>query len=165
MYNAFIYNATLLKDSYNAHFWDEAQGMYRDNATTTLTPQDANSMAVLFNLTDSDTKKKRISDGLRKAWNNLGPVPPELPDTISPFISGIEVRATFDLFLHCVDPIESCSFKHISRQATMRGRLILCIEPGDTCSTPTSASKARFSRVSPPTGLLRKSCLFIGSSY
>ncbi|KAF9040032.1 Six-hairpin glycosidase [Panaeolus papilionaceus] len=96
VYNAFIYNATLLKDSYNAHFWDEAQGMYRDNATTTLTPQDANSMAVLFNLTDSDTKKKRISDGLRKAWNNLGPVPPELPDTISPFISGIELQAHFE---------------------------------------------------------------------
>ncbi|PPR00991.1 hypothetical protein CVT24_000284 [Panaeolus cyanescens] len=94
--NAYQYNATLLKDSFNRYFWDEAQGMYRDNLTTTLTPQDANSMAVLFNLTDSDTKKKRISDGLRKAWNNLGPIPPELPDTISPFISGLELQAHFE---------------------------------------------------------------------
>jgi hypothetical protein len=59
-----------------------------------LHPQDANSFAVVFNLTDSPDKNKRVSEGLQKNWNALGPVAPELPDTISPFISGFEVRAS-----------------------------------------------------------------------
>lgn len=67
--------------------------MYRDNDTTTLCPQDANSFAVLFNLTTSD-QASSISAGLAKNWNDLGPIAPELPDTISPFISGFEVRLT-----------------------------------------------------------------------
>lgn len=66
-------------------------GMYRDNTSTTLTPQDANSLAVLFNVTLNDTQKELISEGLERNWVELGPVPPELPDTISPFISGFEV--------------------------------------------------------------------------
>lgn len=65
--------------------------MYRDNQTTTLCPQDANAFAVLFNLTTSQEQKQLVSDGLTKNWNSLGPVAPELPDTISPFISGFEV--------------------------------------------------------------------------
>lgn len=64
--------------------------MYRDNDTTTLCPQDANSFAVLFNLTNA-TQANSISKGLQKNWNDIGPVAPELPDTISPFISGFEV--------------------------------------------------------------------------
>ncbi|KXN90379.1 hypothetical protein AN958_04248 [Leucoagaricus sp. SymC.cos] len=88
-------NATALKGRFNQAFWDEAAGLYKDNLTTTLHPQDANSFAVVFNLTDSDDKKQRVSEGLQKNWNALGPVPPELPDTISPFISGFELQAHF----------------------------------------------------------------------
>jgi hypothetical protein len=65
--------------------------MYVDNTTTALTPQDANSFAVVFNLTMSLEQVASISKGLQKNWNDLGPVAPELPDTISPFISGFEV--------------------------------------------------------------------------
>ncbi len=84
-------NATALKAKYNKAFWVESAGMYRDNLTTTLYPQDANSFAVLYNLTLSDDQKVAVSEGLEKNWNDLGPVVPELPDIISPFISGFEV--------------------------------------------------------------------------
>ncbi len=73
----------------------ESAGMYRDNLTTTLYPQDANSFAVLYNLTLSDDQKVSVSEGLEKNWNDLGPVAPELPDTISPFISGFEVSERY----------------------------------------------------------------------
>ena len=39
-------NATSLKEKFNEVFWVDELGMYRDNDTTTLCPQDANSMAV-----------------------------------------------------------------------------------------------------------------------
>ncbi|EJD39434.1 glycoside hydrolase family 78 protein [Auricularia subglabra TFB-10046 SS5] len=89
-------NASALKAVFNSVFWDDAQGMYRDNASTTLCPQDANSFAVLFNLTTSLAKAQRVSAGLTRNWNELGPVAPELPDTISPFISGFELQAHFE---------------------------------------------------------------------
>ncbi|KAK0451160.1 Six-hairpin glycosidase [Desarmillaria tabescens] len=89
-------NATALKAKYNEAFWVESARMYRDNLTTTLYPQDANSLAVLYNLTLSDDQKVAVSEGLQKNWNDLGPVSPELPDTISPFISGFELQAHFE---------------------------------------------------------------------
>lgn len=73
--------------------------MYVDNTTTTLTPQDANSLAVLYNITVSHEQALSISKGLRKNWNELGPVAPELPDTISPFISGFEVKHVDNVLL------------------------------------------------------------------
>ncbi|RPD52570.1 Six-hairpin glycosidase [Lentinus tigrinus ALCF2SS1-6] len=89
-------NATALKVRYNNVFWLPSAGMYRDNDTTTLCPQDANSMAVLYNLTTSPQQAASVSEGLTKNWNDLGPVAPELPDTISPFISGLELQAHFE---------------------------------------------------------------------
>ncbi|EIN05763.1 Six-hairpin glycosidase [Punctularia strigosozonata HHB-11173 SS5] len=89
-------NATALKAAFNGAFWDEGQGMYVDNTTTTLAPQDANSFAVLFNVTDEEEKKALVSAGLERNWNELGPVAPELPDTISPFIGGFELQAHFE---------------------------------------------------------------------
>ncbi|KDR78125.1 hypothetical protein GALMADRAFT_94657 [Galerina marginata CBS 339.88] len=93
---AWAKNATALKQTFNNAFWLESAGMYRDNQTTTLCPQDANSFAVLYNLTTSTSQAKRVSDGLQKNWNAIGPVAPELPDTISPFISGFEIQAHFE---------------------------------------------------------------------
>jgi hypothetical protein len=75
--------------------------MYRDNATTALCPQDANSFAVLFNLTLTPAQKARVSAGLTANWNAIGPVAPELPDTISPFIAGFEVREWVVVCLMC----------------------------------------------------------------
>ncbi|KAF5329398.1 hypothetical protein D9619_009233 [Psilocybe cf. subviscida] len=93
---AWANNATALKQTFNNAFWVPSLGMYRDNQTTTLCPQDANAFAVLFNLTTSQEQKQLVSDGLTKNWNSLGPVAPELPDTISPFISGFEIQAHFE---------------------------------------------------------------------
>ncbi|KAJ7033596.1 Six-hairpin glycosidase [Mycena alexandri] len=92
---AWTRNATTLKANFNNAFWVEELGMYRDNVTTTLCPQDANSFAVLFNITDSPEQAASVSRGLEQNWNDLGPVAPELPDTISPFISGFELQAHF----------------------------------------------------------------------
>ncbi|KAI1795457.1 Six-hairpin glycosidase [Ganoderma leucocontextum] len=89
-------NATNLKGRFNDVFWLPSAGMYRDNDTTTLCPQDANSMAVLYNLTTSPKQADSVSKGLTQNWNDLGPVAPELPDTISPFISGLELQAHFE---------------------------------------------------------------------
>ena len=89
--SAWSTNASALKQRFNDVFWLASEGMYRDNDTTTLCPQDANSMAVLYNLTQTPEQAASVSEGLTKNWNDLGPVAPELPDTISPFISGLEV--------------------------------------------------------------------------
>lgn len=88
-------NATTLKAVYNEAFWLSDRGMYRDNETTTLCPQDGNSLAVVFNLTESAEQATAVSDGLTENWGVYGSVSPELPDTIAPFIGGFEVQAHF----------------------------------------------------------------------
>lgn len=84
-----------LKSCFNNALWDSGAGLYRDNTTTTLHPQDGNSLALLYNLTLKDTQDATISAGLEKNWNSIGPVTPELADTISPFVSGLELLAHF----------------------------------------------------------------------
>ncbi|KAF9523611.1 Six-hairpin glycosidase [Crepidotus variabilis] len=88
-------NASSLKTTFNNAFWVKETGLYRDNSSTALSPQDANSFALLYNLTTPE-QAKLVSAGLEKNWNDLGAVAPELPDTISPFISGFEVQAHFE---------------------------------------------------------------------
>jgi glycogen debranching enzyme len=88
---AYAANASALKATFNDAFWDDNAGMYKDNLTTTLHPQDANSYAVLYNLTNSQDQVERISEGLTQNWNDIGAVCPELPDIIAPFIGGFEV--------------------------------------------------------------------------
>ncbi|KAG5340251.1 hypothetical protein C0989_002353 [Termitomyces sp. Mn162] len=88
--------ASTLKTAFNAEFYLPSRGMYRDNTSTTLCPQDANSFAVLFNLTTSEEMAGRVSEGLEGNWGEVGPVAPELPGTVSPFISGFELQAHFE---------------------------------------------------------------------
>ena len=117
---AWSHNATALKVKFNEVFWVPELGMYRDNDTTTLCPQDANSFAVVFNLTTSANQTLAISDGLFKNWIDLGPVAPELPDTITPFISGFEV---IELFLGLAPRLSDVdSSKHTFWQARILGR-------------------------------------------
>ena len=85
-------NASALKAAYNDLLWLPCRGMYRDNDTTVLCPQDGNSLAVMFNLTESAEQAAAVSDGLTDNWNVYGAVSPELPDTIAPFVGGFEVR-------------------------------------------------------------------------
>ncbi|KAH7092119.1 bacterial alpha-L-rhamnosidase domain-containing protein [Paraphoma chrysanthemicola] len=87
--------ASRLKASYNTLLWSPSLNLYHDNQTTTLAPQDGNALALLYNLTTSPTQTSSLSASLTRFWTPLGPVTPELPDTISPFISSIEVLAHF----------------------------------------------------------------------
>lgn len=152
---AYAANATTLKARFNDAFWDAAQGMYFDNTTTSLAPQDANSLAVLYNLTATTDQKIAVSKGLQKNWNDLGPVAPELPDTISPFISGFEASGVLSsagedyvltLTLYFID-----RFRHTSRQARTRLRSTSSGASGDTCYTRTSACSPPCWKDSPPT--------------
>ena len=68
--SAYTNNATALKKTYNDAFWLQDAGMYRDNTSTTLCPQDANSMAVLFGLADDIAGRAvSVSQGLKRNWN------------------------------------------------------------------------------------------------
>ena len=92
---AWVSSSEHLKQCFNAILWDEIAGLYRDNDTTTLHPQDGNALALMYNLTMNSSQLSAISCGLSRNWNSIGPVTPELPDTISPFVSGLEVLSHF----------------------------------------------------------------------
>jgi hypothetical protein len=87
--------ATALKEAINTYCWDDSYGAFKDNATdTTLHPQDANSLAILFGVVD----KKRaasISEKLLVNWTPIGAVAPELPENIASFISSFEIQSHF----------------------------------------------------------------------
>ncbi|KAJ9644682.1 hypothetical protein H2199_003645 [Coniosporium tulheliwenetii] len=82
-----------IKAAANALLWDADAGMYRDNETTTLHPQDGNSWAVVSNITDEPAKNLAISQGLRERWTPYGAPAIEAADAVSPFISGFEIQA------------------------------------------------------------------------
>ncbi|OHW96631.1 glycoside hydrolase family 78 protein [Colletotrichum incanum] len=90
--------AARLKEAYNTVLWDPSASLFRDNETDAgalLFPQDGNALALYYNLTTSPSQASAVSAALLRNWNEIGPVTPELPDTISPFISSIEVLAHF----------------------------------------------------------------------
>ncbi|KAJ7457382.1 glycoside hydrolase family 78 protein [Mycena latifolia] len=93
---AYLANSTSIKTAYNALLWDASAGLFHDNdALDSIHPQDGNSLAVLFNLTIWDAQNKAISKGLTQFWTSIGPLSPELNDTIIPFVGGFEVQAHF----------------------------------------------------------------------
>lgn len=91
--NAYATNATALKGAINNVLWDDEAGMFRDNDSTDLLPQDGNAMAILFNVTQNQEQNKAISQGLTQFWTDIGPLSPELNDTIIPFVGGFEVNS------------------------------------------------------------------------
>jgi hypothetical protein len=85
-----------LKVAANTILWDDAYGLFRDNETTTLHPQDGNSWAVKANLTQYNSQRVRISSALRSRWGSFGaPAPEAGSSTISPFIGGFELQAHY----------------------------------------------------------------------
>lgn len=84
-----------IKTAANDLLWVEEEGMYKDNETTTLMPQDGNSWAVVANLTLNSTQNTKISDRLAERWTPYGAPAPEAADAISPFISGFELQTHF----------------------------------------------------------------------
>lgn len=85
--------ASDLKAQYNALLWDADAGLYNDNLESDLKAQDGNSLALLYGLPETAEQRNAVSQGLELNWNDIGPVTPELNDTISPFISGLELLA------------------------------------------------------------------------
>lgn len=87
--------AEVLRLNIQKHCFDDSYGAFKDNATsTTLHPQDANSMAVLFGIVSpTSTNASSISSRLTENWSPIGAVAPELPGNISPFISSFEIQA------------------------------------------------------------------------
>lgn len=87
-----------IKKAFNDILWDDSEKLYRDNETEAgakLYPQDGNSLALLYGLTQSKEQGIALSKALVRNWNDIGPVTPELPDTISTFISSVEVLAHY----------------------------------------------------------------------
>ena len=83
--------ASELATAINALTYESAASAYRDNDTsTTLQPQDANSLSLLFDVAPNNAIAG-IANALKRNWTPLGPVTPELPENISPFISSFEL--------------------------------------------------------------------------
>lgn len=78
-------------------FWNDTLGAFKDSPSNlTLYPQDANSMAIAFSVIPPKSKQaKRVSDYLADNWTPIGPVCPELPSNVSPFISPIRTTTVF----------------------------------------------------------------------
>jgi hypothetical protein len=93
--DTWLSRAETLRTNIQKYCFDEPYGAFKDNATaTTLHPQDANSMAVLFGIVNAtDPKATSISSRLTDNWSPIGAVAPELPGNISPFISSFEIQA------------------------------------------------------------------------
>lgn len=87
--------ASRLKTAYNALLWDPTTALYKDNATTTLHPQDGNALALLYALPPTRHQSTALSTALTTFHTPLGPLTPELPDTISPFVTSLELLAHF----------------------------------------------------------------------
>jgi hypothetical protein len=69
--------------------------MYRDNPGSGLYPQDGNSLAVWYGLTDSPAKSTTIVQKLATRWNTFGATTPEWGGGVHPFPGGMEVHAHF----------------------------------------------------------------------
>ncbi|KAF4547188.1 Hypothetical protein D9617_54g000220 [Elsinoe fawcettii] len=94
--------ADAIAPAINQYCWSPSAGAFKDNATsTTLIPQDANSMAILFGVvppptspaTNLSSRAESISSALTRNWTPIGAETPELPGNISPFISSFEIQA------------------------------------------------------------------------
>ena len=87
--------ATTLGAAINAKCFDTSYGAYKDNDTTTsLYPQDANSMSLSFNLAPN-TSVPSISSRLTQNWTPIGPDSPELPLNVVTFITSFELLGRF----------------------------------------------------------------------
>ncbi|KAJ5305876.1 hypothetical protein N7508_004891 [Penicillium antarcticum] len=84
-----------LKLAANQRLWDASSGLYFDNETTTMHPQDGNAWAIKANLTQSTAQAVQVSNALASRWGKYGAPAPEAGKTVSPFISGFELQAHY----------------------------------------------------------------------
>ena len=86
--------AASIKAKVNSSLWDSSVGAYKDNPSSTLHPQDGNSLAVWYGLA-STSQASSITAYLKSDWNSVGAQTPEFSDNISPFAGSMEVYARF----------------------------------------------------------------------
>ncbi|RDW95315.1 six-hairpin glycosidase-1 [Coleophoma crateriformis] len=89
--------ATNIKSAANTLLWNATTGLYHDNETTLLSPQDGNAWALKSNLTLDSAQSAAISSALQARWGQYGAPAPEAgsPLTVSPFIGSFELEAHF----------------------------------------------------------------------
>ncbi|MFS8095709.1 hypothetical protein LFM09_01095 [Lentzea alba] len=91
--NTWRQRAASIKAAANARLWNPVTGLYRDFPGADVHPQDGNSMAVWFGLTDSPAKNALITKNLTANWSDIGAVTPEFPSLIGTFTGSMELAA------------------------------------------------------------------------
>ncbi|MGW6933554.1 alpha-L-rhamnosidase-related protein [Lentzea sp. NPDC054927] len=91
--NTWRQRAASVKTAANAKLWNPATNLYRDTPETDLYPQDGNSMAVWFGLTDTTAKNASVARTLSANWTDIGAVTPELPGLVGTFTGSMELTA------------------------------------------------------------------------
>ncbi len=86
--------AAKLRSAANSTLWDEAAGQYRDNPSSSLHPQDGNSLAVWYGLASAG-QAARVDAALTTNWNSYGATTPEKAGNIGTFPGSMEVQAHF----------------------------------------------------------------------
>jgi hypothetical protein len=94
---AWTQRAATLKAAANSRLWNAGVGLYKDNPGSTLYPQDGNSLAVWYGLTDSAAKNTSITTELTQRWDRFGALTPEKDDggAIGTFPGSMELQAHF----------------------------------------------------------------------
>ncbi|QPG75288.1 hypothetical protein FOA43_002639 [Brettanomyces nanus] len=87
--------AEKLKKSINEFFWDDKVGAFKDSDENDIHSQDGNAIAMLFHVADKN-KYASISKYLSTHWTKFGATAPEMQNSISPFISSLELQAHTD---------------------------------------------------------------------
>lgn len=90
--------ATALQSAINTGLWDDNFGAFKDNPTSTLHPQDGNSLASWFgvvNATHFPTRQASISAYLKRNWGPFGSSSPEWSNHIGTFPGSMEVYQHF----------------------------------------------------------------------
>jgi hypothetical protein len=84
--------AAALRSTINQKLWDATAGAYQDNPSSTVHPQDGNSLAVWFGIPDTAGKNSSILANLRRNWVARGAHTPEWTG-IHPYPGSLEVLA------------------------------------------------------------------------
>jgi hypothetical protein len=87
-----------LKNAINTLLWDDEFGAYRDNPTSTLHPQDGNSLANWFGVADTN-RSLLVSNYLYSNWGKYGSASPEWNNgqSIGTFSGSMEVFSHFSI--------------------------------------------------------------------
>jgi hypothetical protein len=89
---SYTQKAVALRAAINSLLWDPAAGAYKDNQSSSLHPQDGNSLAVWFGIPDSAAKTRSILQVLKHNWTRLGAHTPEWTG-IHPYPGSLEIQA------------------------------------------------------------------------